>query len=541
MALAERFRPLGAVAWAQWRISRNVLLRARKGGTVVKALLGLFWYGSWAVGAIAIAMLTSGRVPLPVVERALPGALFLLLFFWQLLPVLLAAQGAFLDIRRLLGFPVPPGQLFLLETVLRTTTAPEMLLVSLGLAAGLAINPEVPFWGTLIVLAYVVFNLLLSAAVKSLLDSLFQKPILRELMVLLFLGVALLPQIFVSSNAGRGGLPQVPELAWLGRAVRLLPWSAASQLALGHARLAPALAFGAVLAAAFLFARAQFRRSLRLVDAEEAPRTGASGQSRVEFLATWPARVFSDPVAMIVEKDIRALARSPRFRLLFLMASTFGAVLWLPQLLRHPDGWMANNYMILAVTYGMLILGEVLYWNFFGFERASAQQWFVSPVQPREVLRAKNIVALFYTLASVMVLTGISSLLPIGPRLPQLADTVVSVVVFLVAILGAGNLSSIYLPRAVDPSRAWRANSSKAQILFLFAYPALMLPFALAFLARWATGSYWAFHGVMGVFLLISLCFYHAATTSAEEAFVERREQILTELAAQEGPMALNT
>ena len=59
------------------------------------------------MGAVGAGFLVSGRVPMSIVEKALPGALFLVFFFWQLFPIILASQGAFLDMRRLLVYLRP--------------------------------------------------------------------------------------------------------------------------------------------------------------------------------------------------------------------------------------------------------------------------------------------------------------------------------------------------------------------------------------------------------------------------------------------------
>jgi hypothetical protein len=75
----EQLGPLRAIVWAQWATSRNFYMRANKGGLVLKWLMGLLWYGMWALGAVGAGYVVSGRVPMGIVERALPGALFLVL------------------------------------------------------------------------------------------------------------------------------------------------------------------------------------------------------------------------------------------------------------------------------------------------------------------------------------------------------------------------------------------------------------------------------------------------------------------------------
>lgn len=534
------FSPLAAIVWAQWRTSRNFYLRAHKGGVAFQWLMGLLWYGLWVAGAGGAGFLVSGRIPMAIVERALPGALFLVAFFWQLFPIVLASQGAFLDMRRLLVYPIPNSQLFLLEAALRVTTAIEMILISAGLIAGLLFNREAPLWGSLAILVFMAMNLLVATGIKSLLERLFKKRGVRELLMVVFLGLILVPQFFAAGLQDAAA----PQFQWLQKFVPLFqatPWAAAAQLALGRVSGFALATLAVWTAAAYLFARLQFSRSLQLEEGSggASAKPEKAGATWLDPLARWPSMLLLDPVAALVEKDIRSLGRAPRFRLIFLMASTFGAVLWLPQAMRSREGWMAQNYVTMATLYGMLVLGEVLYWNVFGFERASVQQWFATPVRFADVLRAKNVVAVFYTMLAVAILSGIAAALPIGVGLRQLLDALAAVAVFLVFVLAVGNLTSVYMPRPIDARQAWRNNSGKTQFLLLFAYPLLTLPVALAHLARWAAGSYWAYHAVLAVSFLIAVCFYAAATATAEEVAEQRKEQIVGTLSQQEGPVAL--
>lgn len=536
----ESLAPLKAIVWAQTRISRNFFLRANKGGLALKWLMAMMWYGVWLLGAAGVAFLVSGRVPLTVVERALPGALFLIGFFWQLFPIILASQGAFLDMRKLLVYPIPDSQLFLLETVLRVTTAFEMIIVCGGLIAGLLLNPEMPFWSPFPILVFMTLNLLLATGIKSLLERLVRKKGVRELMMVVFLGIILLPQFFAAGLEG-GALPRLQFLQRFIGVLQVMPWSAAASLALGKFSGLAVASLIVTTALAFIFARAQFARSLQLEEDSGSARQKAVSTEETWFdrVSRWPSLVLLDPVAVLVEKDIRTLSRAPRFRLIFLMASAVGAVVWLPQVMRSRDGWLAHNYLTMATLYGMLVLGEVLYWNVFGFERASSQLWFVTPVRFGAVLRAKNLVAVLYTLLSMTVLSAIASTLPAGVGVPQVADAFAAASVLLVCVMAAGNLTSVYMPRPIDAAQAWRNRSGKTQFLLVFAYPLLTIPIGLAQLARWATENYWAYHAVLAVAFLIALCFYTVATETAEEAAELRKERIVAALSHQDGPVSV--
>lgn len=538
----EQLRPLRAIVWAQWATSRNFYMRANKGGLVLKWLMGLVWYGMWVLGSVAAGYVVSGRVPMGIVERALPGALFLVFFFWQLFPILLASQGAFLDLRRLLVYPIPEGQMFALEVALRVTTAVEMLLVCAGLMVGLWCNPEVRVWAPLVILVFMVFNLFLATGIKALMERWFKKKGVRELMMVFFLALILVPQLFAAGI--QEGMPnQFALLDQFAVVMRVTPWIAVGALALGKGGGVAVASLTVSTALAYLFARIQFARSLRLEEGEgDGPRKAEKTESTwLDAVVRWPGAVLLDPVAAVVEKDLRTLARSPRFRLIFMMASTFGAVLWLPQALRSKGGWMANNYITMASLYGILVLGEVLYWNVLGFERTGAQQWFVTPVGFRDVLRAKNMVAIVFTVLTIAILSAIAMVLPIGVGATQVADALSAAAVFLVSVMGGGNLTSVYMPRPIDPDQAWRNNASKTQFMLLAAYPVLTIPVAMAHLARWATDSYWAYHAVLGVAFVVALCFYHVATETAVEVAEERKENIVAALSRTDGPVSIST
>jgi hypothetical protein len=63
----------------------------------------------------------------------------------------------------------------------------------------------------------------------------------------------------------------------------------------------------------------------------------------------------------------------------------------------------------------------------------------------------------------------------------------------------------------------------------------------MAHLARWATESYWAYHAVLAVSLIVALCFYHVATDEAVEVAELRKENIVAALSRSDGPVSIST
>ena len=60
-----------------------------------------------------------------------------------------------------------------------------------------------------------------------------------------------------------------------------------------------------------------------------------------------PALFLPDPVAAIVEKELRSLVRTPRFRLVFIMGFSFGILVWLPLVIgrqRAPDSTAGQEF-----------------------------------------------------------------------------------------------------------------------------------------------------------------------------------------------------
>src|SRR5690242_17857921 len=79
-----------AILWGQWRSLRNSFLRRGIGWS---AFVGVIWYGFWIAAAFAVMLLTSSPL-----SASLSGVFLLIFLYWQVVPVLMAASGASLDL-----------------------------------------------------------------------------------------------------------------------------------------------------------------------------------------------------------------------------------------------------------------------------------------------------------------------------------------------------------------------------------------------------------------------------------------------------------
>jgi ABC-2 type transport system permease protein len=527
-----------AIVWAQWRSTRNHLPRANLGGLIFTSVLTAIWYGAFCYLAVLAGILLSQPVELPAFNKILPAALLLCFLYWQVIPVFLTSMGASLDLRKLLVYPIPKRTLFVIEVILRVSTGMEMLMVLTGAAAGLLFNPKVPFWAPFSLALFVVFNLFCSTGVRDLLVRLLAHKRAREIVVFVVVICAALPQLILF----RGSQARMRQF-FNAEPTLIFPWTATARLALGEFSW---MSLGVMLAwtlAAYAFGRTQFERGLRF-DAAEAAARGSSSTRRVSRLEWWyqlPNAIFRDPLAALVEKELRFLSRAPRFRLVFLMGFSFGLLVWGPIAFGQVSterSFISDNYLTMVSIYAILLLSDALFWNCFGFDRSAAQVYFLVPVKMSTVLAGKNLAAAFLVLMEIVAIALVCALLRLPLSGRQILEAFAVTCVITLFILAVGNMSSLYNPRAVNPVKPVKtAAQSRTQALLMLAFPVTLTPVAIAYLARYAFDTEWAFFGVLLFAGVLGILMYYYSMQSALRAAADRREQIISALSSGEGPI----
>jgi ABC-2 type transport system permease protein len=528
----------GAIIWAQWRSTRNHLPRANVGGLVFTAVLTAVWYGAFAYLAVLAAVLLSRPVELEEFHKLLPPSLLLCFLYWQVIPVLLTSMGASLDLRKLLVYPIPERALFAIEVILRVSNGIEMMLLLAGVATGLLLNPAVPIWAPFTLVLFIAFNLFCSTGIRDLLVRLLARKRIREIVVFLVVIAAALPQLMLFRGSGtrvRQFFGSEPSA--------ILPWTATARLVLGEFSWT---SLGVLLAwtlAAYVFGRSQFERGLHFDSAEAAARS-SSAMRRVSRLEWWyqlPNALLPDPLGALIEKELRSLSRAPRFRLVFLMGFSFGLLIWAPIAFGRAStqhSFLTDNYLTMVSVYALLLLSDALFWNCFGFDRSAAQVYFLVPVKMSTVLAGKNLAAAFLVLMEITAIALVCALLRLPLSGLQILEAFAVTCVITLFILAVGNMSSLYNPRAVNPVKAMKtAASSRAQALLMLAFPVTLAPVALAYLARYAFDTEWAFFGVLIFGAMVGVMVYLFSMQSALKAAADRREQIISALSSGEGPI----
>ena len=525
-----------AILWAQWRTTRNHFPRSNKAALAVNALLTVVWYGSFVFLAGLAAVLLSNPEELSFIHDVLPTALLLCFLYWQLIPVLMASLGSSLDIKKLLVYPVPTGQLFTLEVLLRISTGVEMLLLVIGAAVGLLLNPRIPIWAPGVLIVFVIFNLFCSAGVRDLLLRLLARKRIREIAALLLVLLAALPQLLVFA-----GFQARIRTLFSGKPAPFWPWTATANLAQGQASWESIGILLAWTAAAYVFGRWQFERSLLLDSSVSTGVSEGRRASRIEWFYRLPGAIVPDPLAALIEKELRFLSRAPRFRLVFLMGFSFGLLIWAPIAFGQASSrhsLVAENYLTFVSVYALLLLTDTLFWNCFGFDRSAAQIYFLVPMKLSTVLMGKNLAAAMIVFLEIASITVVCTLLRMSITPLQVIEALAVSSLITVFLMAIGNLSSVYNPRSVNPSKSFRtASSGRMQAVLMMMFPLALTPVFLAYLARYAFDSELAFFAVLLGSAILGATVYSYSLTTAVKTADERKEHIITVLSQGEGPI----
>jgi len=501
----------------------------------------MLWYALW-IGAAAVCAVTPNLIGYEDVEAALPGFLFFALCYWQLSPLVTLTLGASLEMRKLAFFPVSTPTLFAVECLLRLWNGAEIILVLSGLFVGL-ITAGSPH-GTALAVAYVLFvlfNVLCSAGVRNLVERIFRRRRLREIVLTLMVSVTLLPQALVFSETAR---------EWARAAVRnqssipywASPSGVAARIGGGAGGAFEYWLMAAMIAVAAVFGYLQFRASCGVdqgaLAVDPAPRLRPSWA----LLTALPSRLLPDPLGALVEKEIKYLWRSPRFRLPYFMGFTFGVIAWAP-ILKRLEGnlgeWAQGGVVSLITLYALLLLGPVMFLNRFGFDRSSVRFYFWMPLRFEELLAAKNLATVLFAFSEMVLIAAVCRLIGFPVGLVELAEAAATTFAALLFLLAIGNHISIRYPTPSSPDRISRAGGGhgvRAATQFLL-FPLSLAPVVAALGWGRVTGSPAAFAWAMSAAAAAGgLCYLFTFLRSAGRGQLER-ERLVGCLSEGSGPL----
>ncbi|HEY3741471.1 MAG TPA: hypothetical protein VGL53_16580 [Bryobacteraceae bacterium] len=533
-----------AIVWAQWRTLMNLYPRANRWTSGLSFVLTAAWYLGWTFAAAALAIKVSGMSNIRTLQVTTSYALLMGFFYWQVVPLLLVTAGVSLDIKKLIVYPVPHAELFLLDLILRVSTGVEVLIMLTGASIGILFNPRLHWWAPLAFIPYVLLNLAFAAGIRELLSRMMARRYLREIVMLTLVAVGALPQFYVLWGEKVKTLPGIGVLPVLVRIQQTiasyLPWNPISQWATGHFTLRGFTVILLWTIAAGAFGRWQFERGLRFDAAAAKSTPNTKPAVWTEWLYAWPSRLFPDPLAAMMEKELRSLIRTPRFRLVFFMGFSFGLLMWMPMIMRAGAGFsfLRDNYLTLVAVYALMLLGDVCLWNIFGFDRSAAQAYLASPVKLRSAFIAKNLTALTFVLLEVSIVGLVCLIFRLPLTIAKTLPAYLISTLMTFTMMAAGNLTSVYYPQPMNPQKTLRSRpAARTQGLLMAIFLVAAAMSGLAYLAEYAFDTRIAFYGVLAVLALIVGAGYRISLDSAVEAAYRRRELFIAALSQGDAPV----
>jgi ABC-2 type transport system permease protein len=521
-------------------LGMRVRVGTRRAGAIFSAITGLVFYGFWTFLAWGAMLYFAGPDNAPNFLPVLSSGLLFVMLYWQIAPVISAGMGASLELRKLIVYSIPHRKLFTVEVLLRLTNCAEMLILIAGAAIGLLRNPLYGATHAVFVvfgaLIFAATNILLSAGARHLLERLFLRTRLREVMMLLLVALAVLPQLLIFFNVRKAALIR------LAPAQLLWPWAAVARLMTSETIALSVVLSLFYLGIAYWFGRWQFERSIRY-DAGTRDFSRGMHEARpagfTERLFRFPSRFLPDPMAAMVEKELRTFARIPRFRMVYAMSGIIGIVLFLPAMRNpRPQSFFLQNALPLMALYGLMMMGQISYWNAFGFDRSAVQGYFSWPIRFRDVLVAKNITVALLLMPQVVLISLVSKAAHLPTSFGKVLETIVVILIASLYWFSLGNICSVRLPRAMDPEKM-NQMANKMQALSIWTAPLLLLPIGLAYWARVVFDSEIVFSGVLLIAAIVGAIFYRVGLDSAVSAAGSGREAMLMQLSRSEGPLSI--
>jgi ABC-2 type transport system permease protein len=525
-------RPSPLLAFAELRARLLVRrLRGRGGIPELVARIALFAVAIPA-GLVFAALAGAGAWKAVRSGAALAEISVAALFFgvWQTWTAvsLSVSEREALDLSRFLVYPLPPGRIWaygLAASVVGDPFAVFWLLLLGGAFVGAALaRPGA--WIVLLALAYALFAVATAAFVallQELLARLLRGRRVREVAIAaVYVGTGFL--VVFMSGGPRAMLEAV-------RVLRVIRWLALPPALADRAvvslyvqRWSAAVGWLVLLAlAGAASAWASYRLALGAARSggDEAPRAAATGAGGWRLPGRFGA---------LLEKEGKYLLRHPIASVLSLVVPALaGFVAWklVPRIPREA-GEVVRALPLFAFALYAHLSTQLFWLNAFGWERGGGRAWFLAPVDPGEVLVAKNLVAYAFSLALFAASVGAGVALGGPPPAWALLGALALHAGIAPWFLAAGNVVSILVPRPA-PMTIQRGGhlspvSAVAGLAIFSAGGALASAPVLAAIRLeepWLLPAGWSLLGLVGVAV------YRAALPRLARLLRERREPLL--------------
>ncbi len=554
------FDRVRAISWLRWRMAIHAIRSGdailRLAGSVVITVIGVLAAIGLAVGFGALTYFALSRNDVELLKITWIVVLCSCTFFGIFLPLLFAASGEGLDLRRLLVFPVSRGQLYGISLGSAFLGGehlfyyPSLLAVSL---MGFVLPGKNVIGGLALVLAFTFVVVVWSHAIMTLLQSLMRHRRSREVVVsLIFLVVVLgsLTPVLMTKDVPDDPSDHFDE--WvdgthgLARAAELLPpFIAASGLAALYAGdsaagwvslvwllawLAPAVAIGRLIFIRQLLGDpgSGGGAAARATGRDVATETRANGFDATDL------PVFSQQVVGMTAKELRYLLRSVVGRFNLVITPVFALIVVFVVTRELPtEPFLGLDVETLAL-FGMLGYMTLFSNNFinntFAWEGPGVQFYFCGPLALDKVLLGKNLGVWIFTWATGMMAVLTWSIFKGIPDLLTLTSSLLMFASCIVAFTTVGNFNSILFPVARSCSSITNSPSPVAVLIGLFTLAVAVGGIGVVVVAPVALGYPLMQPLVVALLLGLLLLVYRFSLPYAAALMAYRAEMIVDKL-----------
>jgi ABC-2 type transport system permease protein len=536
---------LSAIAQLRWWLFVNSL-RTRRGKMelvsriIVTSAFALGGVGGFfAIAGVSWYFVSHGNGQL----LAIP--LWIILFFWQVFPVMATAFTNNPDSSELLRFPLTYRSYFLVRLAYGFLD-PASALGCVGLFGVLvgvtAARPPFFPWTVIVLVTFALFNLVLMQTIFAWLERWLAQRRTREVLGVLFILATLSFQMIgpLMQQVTHGTHPQLLHSLTIASKIQsvLPPGLAADAIsqALGtefFIGFTSLLFLATVTVAVGLLLNVRIRAQFHGENLGEVAARPLTKEPQT-LQVGWDLPGFSHSVAAVFEKEIRYLSRSgpmlltlimPIFMLVVIRLGPLNAMRHSGMMNRTPDTAFPS-----AAAYSLLILTNLVY-NSFGGDGGGMQFFYASPARFHHIVLGKNL-----THAAVLVATTAFAWLAVTYLYgaPHLAVTIATFAGLLFAAplnFTAGNLLSLYAPKKRDFSTFGRQNVSQTTVLASFGMQIVIIGFGAAvFALSRLYHNLWIAAVLFLLLSAISIPVYVVVLRRMDGLAIERRETLLAEL-----------
>ena len=249
-------------------------------------------------------------------------------------------------------------------------------------------------------------------------------------------------------------------------------------------------------------------------------------------------RITASQFFSIAVKDIKYYRRDPQLlRLVF--QSFISMFVLIAVTLFNTSGsgrFVVGSWAVMVAPLYALFAITTFSYNILGMERQSLTSLFLFPVNPKQVLWGKNIVAFFIGLIEVLLLVFVSAYVSNGWHLviPALAVGIAGIGV----ILGCGNFSSIFFPQRMPQGRRGFQNTNTVSseggclrsimsLAVLAVMAVLLIPVAAGLILPVFYHVEWIWTFTVPASILYSTVFYILVTNAVAPRMLTRTPEIL--------------